>query len=93
MQLGEPDASGRRRPEPIKGSEFTMSFDNIIAAIGQRPEVPEPFGVAVERGNTIQADSDSWTDLENQYKHDDDQLRRALTSRAFLKIIKGPNKV
>ena len=59
MQLGEPDASGRRRPEPIKGSEFTMSFDNIIAAIGQRPEVPEPFGVAVERGNTIQADSDS----------------------------------
>jgi NADPH-dependent glutamate synthase beta subunit-like oxidoreductase len=59
MQLGEPDASGRRRPEPIKGSEFTMSFDNIIAAIGQRPEVPEQFGLTIGRGNTIQADPDS----------------------------------
>ncbi len=59
MQLGEPDASGRRRPEPIKGSEFTMSFDNIIAAIGQRPEVPEQFGLTIGQGNTIQVDPDS----------------------------------
>ena len=56
MQLGEPDASGRRRPEPIKGSEFTMAFDNIIAAIGQRPEIPKQFGLSIERGNTIQTD-------------------------------------
>ena len=59
MQLGEPDASGRRRPEPIKGSEFTMSFDNIIAAIGQRPEIPEQFSLTIGRGNTIQADPDT----------------------------------
>jgi NADPH-dependent glutamate synthase beta subunit-like oxidoreductase/formate hydrogenlyase subunit 6/NADH:ubiquinone oxidoreductase subunit I len=59
MQLGEPDASGRRRPEPIKGSEFTMSFDNIIAAIGQRPEIPEQFGLSIGRGNTIQANPDT----------------------------------
>jgi len=68
MQLGEPDASGRRRPEPIKGSEFTMSFDNIIAAIGQRPEVPEQFGLTIGRGNTIQADPDSLaTDREGVF--------------------------
>jgi heterodisulfide reductase subunit A len=35
MELGEPDASGRRRPIPIKGSEFTMDIDNVIMAIGQ----------------------------------------------------------
>jgi heterodisulfide reductase subunit A len=35
MELGEPDASGRRRPVPIKGSEFTMDVDNCVIAIGQ----------------------------------------------------------
>lgn len=35
MKLGEPDESGRRRPEPIPDSEFSMAFDSIITAIGQ----------------------------------------------------------
>ena len=35
MQLGEPDASGRRRPIPIEGSAFEMRVDNLIIAIGQ----------------------------------------------------------
>jgi formate dehydrogenase major subunit len=35
MALGEPDSSGRRRPEPIAGSEFTMDVDTVICAIGQ----------------------------------------------------------
>jgi NADPH-dependent glutamate synthase beta subunit-like oxidoreductase len=55
MELGEPDASGRRRPEPIKGSEFTEDYSAIIGAIGQRPEVPADFKVKTGRGNTIQA--------------------------------------
>jgi len=37
MQLGEPDDSGRRRPIPIEGSEFTMDVDTVIIAIGQTP--------------------------------------------------------
>mgnify|MGYP000196977720 CR=1 FL=1 len=36
----------------------------------------------------IQRDSDKWTNLENQYKRTDDHLRRTLTSRAFMKILK-----
>jgi glutamate synthase (NADPH/NADH) small chain len=36
MQLGEPDASGRRRPEPIEGSEFVIDCDYVIIAIGTR---------------------------------------------------------
>jgi len=37
MELGEPDASGRRRPVPIKGSEFTAGCDVVIIAIGNQP--------------------------------------------------------
>ena len=37
MELGEPDASGRRRPIPIEGSEFIMDVDTVIIAIGQTP--------------------------------------------------------
>ena len=59
MRLGEVDASGRRRPEPIEGSEFIMSFDTIIAAIGQRPEIPGRFNLTPGRGNTIQVDPDT----------------------------------
>jgi glutamate synthase (NADPH/NADH) small chain len=35
MELGEPDESGRRRPAPVKGSEFIMDADQVIVAIGQ----------------------------------------------------------
>ncbi len=34
MELGEPDASGRRRPVPVKGSEFTIDVDGVIMALG-----------------------------------------------------------
>jgi glutamate synthase (NADPH/NADH) small chain len=37
MELGEPDASGRRRPIPIEGSEFTMDVDLVVVAIGNSP--------------------------------------------------------
>ncbi|HEY8829641.1 MAG TPA: FAD-dependent oxidoreductase, partial [Candidatus Limnocylindria bacterium] len=37
MALGEPDASGRRRPVPVEGSEFTIECDTVIPAIGQSP--------------------------------------------------------
>ncbi len=42
MELGEPDASGRRRPIPIPGSEFTLEVDQVIVAIGTHanPLVP-----------------------------------------------------
>jgi len=38
MQLGEPDASGRRRPEPIAGSEFVIEVDAVVPAIGQESD-------------------------------------------------------
>jgi len=56
MELGEPDDSGRRRPVPIKGSEFTISVDRLIAAIGQRSNVPEKFDIEVNKRGRIEAD-------------------------------------
>ena len=37
MELGEPDESGRRKPVPIKGSEFVIDVETVIEAIGQKP--------------------------------------------------------
>jgi glutamate synthase (NADPH/NADH) small chain len=37
MRLGAPDDSGRRRPEPVAGSEFVVPVDTVVKAIGQRP--------------------------------------------------------
>ena len=37
MELGEPDASGRRRPVPIEGSEFAIDAEVVVIAIGQTP--------------------------------------------------------
>ncbi|TET12729.1 MAG: FAD-dependent oxidoreductase, partial [Dehalococcoidia bacterium] len=56
MRLGDVDDSGRRRPEPIQGSEFTMDFDTVIAAIGQRPEIPAQLGLPIGRGGTLEVD-------------------------------------
>ena len=49
MELGEPDATGRRRPVPIKGSQFKIEVDNIIVAIGQKIDaqlVPHDFSLS-----------------------------------------------
>jgi len=59
MELGERDASGRRRPVPVKGSEFTEDYDNIIGAIGQTIDVPAGFNLRLGRGNTFQTDRDT----------------------------------
>ncbi|NLM45726.1 MAG: FAD-dependent oxidoreductase [Firmicutes bacterium] len=58
MELGEPDASGRRRPVAIKGSEFTIPVDTVILAIGQTLEKETAATCGLElcdRGN-LQAD-------------------------------------
>lgn len=62
MKLGEPDASGRRRPVPIEGSETLMEVDMLITAIGQGPDVSfidedsRVDELKVTRWNTIDAD-------------------------------------
>ncbi|WP_224984746.1 FAD-dependent oxidoreductase [Geomonas agri] len=56
MALGEPDASGRRRPEPVPGSEFIIECDTIIPAIGQDADlsfIPADAGIDTTKWSTI----------------------------------------
>jgi len=59
MELGEPDASGRRRPVPVAGSEFTTEVDLVVVAIGQSPNplIPQTTpGLSVGKWGTIDVD-------------------------------------
>ncbi len=67
MELGEPDESGRRRPVPIEGSNFITELDTLIAAIGQRPRVPETFGIETGRGNTVAVAGDMKSNREGVF--------------------------
>jgi glutamate synthase (NADPH/NADH) small chain len=62
MELGEPDASGRRRPVPIEGSEFEMAVDTVIMALGTSPN-PLVFvdaeGLERSKWGTVIADQDA----------------------------------
>ena len=60
MELGEPDASGRRRPVPIQGSEYILEAHYLIAAIGQQPDtgwIKDPE--LVTSGETLRADPET----------------------------------
>ncbi len=59
MELGEPDASGRRRPVPVKGSEFKIPVDTVVVSIGQSPNplIPKTTpGLQVAKHGNIIAD-------------------------------------
>ncbi|THF71724.1 NAD(P)-dependent oxidoreductase [Deinococcus sp. Arct2-2] len=63
MALGAPDASGRARPEPVKGSEFVIECDTVIKAIGQeKPALAEVLGLELE-GGYIKVNDDLQTSL------------------------------
>ncbi|HEC33781.1 MAG TPA: NADPH-dependent glutamate synthase [Chloroflexi bacterium] len=62
MRLGEPDASGRRRPIPIEGSEFEMEADTVIFALGTSPNplvFMEAEGLKRTKWGTVVADSET----------------------------------
>ena len=59
MELGEPDASGRRRPVPVEGSEFDLDVDTVIMALGTRPNpmvFTDAAGLERTRWGTVVAD-------------------------------------
>ncbi len=63
MKLGEPDQSGRRRPVPIAGSEFTIEADMVVPAIGQSPDLSflgTEHGLAITREGTFNVDRVSY---------------------------------
>jgi glutamate synthase (NADPH/NADH) small chain len=70
MELGPPDESGRRRPVPVKGSEFVMDTDTVIVAVGRSPNPiiqSTTEGLAVTKWGTIMADDNGKTNIEGVY--------------------------
>jgi len=65
MELGEPDASGRRRPVPIEGSEHDIKCSTIVAAISQGPELKGFETIVGERGKVK---GDVWGKSEKDEK-------------------------
>ena len=62
MQLGEPDASGRRRPVPVEGSEFEIPCDTVIPALGNAPNplIPRTTpGLTTGKWGNIEADAET----------------------------------
>ena len=59
MALGEPDESGRRRPVPVPGSEFTLELDTVIVSIGQQPDLTPLAGAETTRWRTLAADQNT----------------------------------
>jgi len=70
MELGPPDESGRRRPVPVKDSEFVMDTDTVIVAVGRTPNPiiqSTTEGLAVTKWGTIVADENGRTSIEGVY--------------------------
>ena len=70
MEMGPADASGRRRPVPVKGSEFTMDIDTVIVAVGRtaNPIIQSTTeGLAVTKWGTIVTDENGKTNIEGVY--------------------------
>jgi heterodisulfide reductase subunit A len=63
MRLGEPDASGRRRPIPVVGSEHVLEVDSVIVAVSQVPDVAAfaggNGGLKATRWHTLEVDPES----------------------------------
>ena len=77
MALGEPDASGRRRPVPIAGSEFVIECDTVIPAIGQSPVLAwmeTTPGIRKTRRETIVASGALMTDRPGVFAGGDAQM-------------------
>ena len=90
MELGEPDASGRRSPVPIQGSEFTMEADAVIMALGTSPN-PMSYGgtpgLERTRKGCVAADEAGHTSVEGVFAGGD-----AATGAATVILAMGVGK-
>ncbi|MBR6040675.1 MAG: NADPH-dependent glutamate synthase [Clostridia bacterium] len=91
MELGEPDAKGRRRPVPIPDSEFTLDVDTVIMAIGTSPNPlikNTTAGLEVNNHGGIIVTEDGLTSRENVWAGGD-----AVTGAATVISAMGAGKV
>ena len=90
MELGEPDASGRRRPVEVPGSEFVMDVDCVIMALGTSPNPlikSTTPGLETQRRGEIVADENGKTSVAGVYAGGD-----AVTGAATVILAMGAGK-
>lgn len=90
MELGEPDASGRRSPVPVEGSEFTLDVDCVVMSIGTSPNPlikSTTEGLETDRRGCIVVDGDGLTAREMVYAGGD-----AVTGSATVILAMGAGK-
>ncbi|NFL85325.1 NADPH-dependent glutamate synthase [Clostridium botulinum] len=90
MELGEPDASGRRRPVEIEGSEFIMDVDTVIMSLGTSPNPlisSTTEGLEVNKWKCLVADENGLTTKEGVYAGGD-----AVTGAATVILAMGAGK-
>ena len=90
MELGEPDASGRRRPIEVPGSEFELDVDCVIMALGTSPNPlikSTTKGLEINRKGGIVVNEDGLTSRENVYAGGD-----AVTGAATVILAMGAGK-
>ena len=90
MELGEPDASGRRSPVPVEGSEFEIEADSVIMALGTSPNpmiARTTAGLATNRRGCIEADADGATSREGVFAGGD-----AVTGAATVILAMGAGR-
>ena len=86
MELGEPDASGRRRPVPVEGSEFVIDVDSVIIAIGTSPNPlikSTTKGLETQKWGGIIADDNGATSREGVFAGGDAVTGAATVIRAM----------
>jgi NADPH-dependent glutamate synthase beta subunit-like oxidoreductase len=67
MQLGEPDKSGRRRPIPVEGSEFTVNATAVISGIGQQPDFAGDLKALANQWGWADIKADRKTEFEGVF--------------------------
>ena len=90
MELGEPDASGRRRPVPVEGSEFQFEVDAVIMALGTSPNpmsTKGTEGLEKTRKGCVAADEGGHTNLPGVFAGGD-----AATGAATVILAMGAGK-
>ena len=90
MELGEPDASGRRRPIPVEGSNYVLDVDCVIMALGTSPNPilkKSTNGLETNKKGCISADENGKTSLEGVYAGGD-----AVTGAATVILAMGAGK-
>ncbi|MGI0091895.1 MAG: FAD-dependent oxidoreductase [Nitrososphaerales archaeon] len=85
MELGEPDQTGRRKPEPVPGKEFEIKCSSVLLAVGRGPNsfIQEESGLKTGKKNSIAVDEHFRTSMESVFAAGDVTTGETLVVKAM----------